>query len=205
MEVVKKGDEIIFRDGVHLVRGSDTIDATEMRTTQRRDKVTAKDKVVFKRILSTTERLVGSGTRAFYDAENGSGYIVGGFSRAHVVRTEVVSSTLTRRLDLMARRFDFDRDGRTAVATGAVYGKTVDPADGSVYEFWSDRAVYLDDEKKLVLTGKKQPRMKQSLAGAERRVLSGDMIEYSISTQRLVSRGRARTDLERPDGKRRRR
>jgi lipopolysaccharide export system protein LptA len=140
--------------------------------------------------VSSTETWKGRGAEGFYNTKTGEGYLLGKKDQAHLIRTEILSSTSTREINVLADRIDFERDASQAVATGRVYTKTIDPETKNLYEFWSDRAVYDGNGKMLTLTGNVQPRVKESAVGGTK-VITGDVITYQVEKKVFVSDGNA--------------
>ena len=165
MELLKKGEVVLFKEGVRLDRGPDSLKAREMETTNKRDKVKARGDVQFIRHMSSTETLRGFGRSGFYNTQKGEGYLQGGIRRAHLIYQEVITSTQTRRVDIYAKKIDFLRNRSKAIARHKVYGKTTDPESGDKYEFWADKAEYFGDEKKIILTGQKKTQSSTNNAG----------------------------------------
>ena len=97
-------------------------------------------------------------------------------------------------------RLDFFKNKYEAVAKERVYGKSVDERNGSIYEFWSDQAEYFGKEKKLVLTGETQPRVKQTEGKSEKRV-TGDKIIYYIDSRDFIAEGDAKAVFYDPEAK----
>lgn len=190
MELLEKGEKVLFRKGVRLVRGIDTVEANEMVTNKGRDRVTATGNVRLHRNVSSTETWRGRGQEGFYDTKTGEGYLLGKKDQAHLTRTEILSSTTTRELNVLADRIDFSENAARAVAQGRVYAKTIDPETSNLYEFWSDHAVFDNHEKILTLTGKKQPLVKESAEG-ETKTITGDVITYQVEQKVFVSDGNA--------------
>ncbi len=190
MELLDKGDRVLFRDNVRMERGTDVVQANEMVTTKMRDKITATGNVRLFRAVSSTESWRGRGQKGYYDTKTGEGYLFGQKEQAHMTRTEVLSSTTTREINVLADRIDFDREASKAVATGRVYTKTIDPDTKNLYEFWAERAVYNGNEKTLVLSGEEQPRVKES-GGDGTKVITGDVITYKVEQKVFVSDGDA--------------
>lgn len=190
VELLNQGETILFTGGVQLVRGSDTLHADQMKTNKTREKVHAQGNVRLFRRVSPEETWKGFGESGFYDTKTGTGYLLEGKQKAHLIRNEILSSTITRRVDLFAARFDFSKEKSHAIATGSAYGKTTDPANGDVYEFWSDQADYYGTDRRVVLSGSRQPRLVQT-APDQISTLTGDVITYDINTQVLMSVGQA--------------
>jgi lipopolysaccharide export system protein LptA len=191
MELVNKGDEALFTGGVTLERGADTLLSREMRTNRARDKINVKGNIRMTRHVSSTETWKAFGDTGFYSTKDGAGYLIGTAKRAHVTRTEIVSSTETRVMDIFADRIDFVREGQRTFAQGNVYGKTIDPKTGDVMEFHSQEAEHLGDEGRVTLTGKtEKPVLTQAGVKGTKRV-TGKTIIYYIDTRRLVSKDSA--------------
>jgi lipopolysaccharide export system protein LptA len=190
MELLDKGEKILFRDGVKLTRGTDVVTAKEMLTTKERDKVTATGNVKLFRTVSSTENWKGTGSEGFYNTRTGDGYLVKKKNKAELMRTEVISSTVTRHMNVFADRIDFAKESSKAVATGRVYGKTVDPDTNNLYEFWSDRAHYDGSGKKIILSGDSPSRVRET---GERgiRNITGNVITYFMDTKKFISDGDA--------------
>jgi lipopolysaccharide export system protein LptA len=190
MELLNQGDQVRFEGGVTLERGNDILRAAEMVTNKTRDKVNVKGDVRLLRRMPNNESWKGYGATGFYDTKSGGGYLQGGKERAHIVHVEVISSTQTRRTDLYAKRFDFKNKGASAVGNGNVYGTVTDPQTGDMYEFWSDRADYDGDSRKIVLSGARQPLVKQTGTGPTR-TIRGDTVTYFVEQRRMISEGNA--------------
>jgi lipopolysaccharide export system protein LptA len=187
MELVDKGKEVLFSGGVKLVRGTDTMLAREMRTNQTRDKVNVKGNVRLTREASSTDTWKAFGDLGFYNTKDGTGYLIGTAKRAHVTRTEVVTSTITRLTEIFADRIDFVREGQRAFARGNVYGKTVDPKTGDVYEFQSAEADHFGDDGRVVLRGGPEQPVITSTGPKGTRRVTGKTLIYYIDARRLVS------------------
>lgn len=191
MEMVDKGQEVRFTGGVKLSRGTDTLVSREMRTNRTRDKVNVKGDVRLTRNASSTETWKAFGDSGFYDTKDGTGYLIGTVKRAHVTRTEVLSSTQTRLTDIYADRINFYREGDRAFAQGNVYGKTIDPKTGDVFEFHSQEAEHLGNEGKVTLTGPtEKPVLTQRTPKGTKRI-TGKTIIYYIEQRRLISKNSA--------------
>jgi lipopolysaccharide export system protein LptA len=190
MELLNKGENLLFSGGVTLERGDDILTAEEMESTSKRDKVKARGNVEFLRHMSGTEKLKGYGKTGTYDNKSGEGTLVGEAGKAHVIYYDVLSSTLTRKMDIYATRFDFSQSRSSSAATGMVYGITVDPETDDTYEFWAERADYLGQEKKLVLSGMPPPRIQQ-VNGEKRSDVRGNIIIYYMDSKRMISEGDA--------------
>jgi lipopolysaccharide export system protein LptA len=195
MEFLNKGAEVLFTGGVHLVRGTDDIKASEMRTNKERDKVTAKGDVKLFRQTSATETWRAFGDSGFYDTQSGQGYLKGKRRRqAKLVREEVVTSTITRTIVLFADRIDFSKEPQRAYAVGHVHGETTDPKTGDNYEFDAHEAEYRGDDKRVVLFGKPRPIVNQPNGPKAKRV-TGDRIIYYVDERRMIAEGSARAVL----------
>ncbi len=197
MELINKGQEVVFSGGVKMTQATDVLTAREMRTTQNRDKISAKGDVKLFRQVSATETWKGSGEKGAYDANSGMGTLWGGKDPAFINKTEIVSSTMTRSVDLWADQIDFFRDNKMAKAVGRAQGKTVDPQTNDQYEFWSDQAVYDGKGKVLVLTSKTRARILQTGQTSKREVF-GRMITYYVDSGRMVSDGDAQAVMVDP-------
>ncbi len=192
MEMINKGETVVFTDGVKLDRGTDRMESQEMRTNQSRDKVFVKGNVRLQRNVSSTESWKGYGDSGYYSTSEGSGYLLGSKKQqAKVVRTEILTSTSSRIITVVADRIDFFRDAKKAYAKGSVYGTTVDPENGEKYDFWSEEADFDGTAKKIVLSGPVQPLVIQT-AGASKRTLRGDKIVYFTEEKRMYSEGKSR-------------
>jgi lipopolysaccharide transport protein LptA len=190
MELLEKGEKVLFRDNVRMERGTDVVQANEMVTTKERDRITATGNVRLFREISSTETWKGRGQKGFYNTKTGEGYLIGEKEQAHLIRTEVLSSTSTREINVLADRIDFTRDTAGAVADGRVYTKTFDPDTNNLYEFWSEHAVYDGKEKKMVLSGQTQPRVRESGSDGTK-VITGDVITYRVEKKIFESDGNA--------------
>ena len=202
MELINKGESALFTDGVKLNRGPDQVESNQMRTNRERDKVTVTGNVRLLRRVSSTETWKGFGASGHYNTEEGSGYLLGdNRNQARVIHTEVLSSTASRVVTVTADRIDFLRDTKKAFAQGKVQGSTVDPDTGDKYEFWSDRAEFDGEEKKLTLTGETQPLVLHTEEAGGRRTLRGDKIVYFTDDRRMTSEGKSRAVFEGNKGK----
>lgn len=190
MELVDKGNQVIFSGGVHLVRGPDDMRATEMRTNKTRDKITAKGKVRLVRKASSTETWKGFGDVGHYETDTGTGYLLGTRKQARLIRDAVTESSATQSMDIIADRIDFSREPQRAYARGKVYGKTIDPKSGETYEFYAAEAEYRGSERRVILLGLPRPVILQTGLRKVRRV-TGDRIIYYIDERRLISEGSA--------------
>ncbi|OVE77444.1 hypothetical protein BVX98_02795 [bacterium F11] len=191
MELLNKGEVILFQNGVNMKRGRDWLKAEEMETTKNRKKVKAKGSVQLLRRISDEEKLHGFGDRGYYNTQHGKGYLIGDSKKAHLIYHQILSSTQTRRIDLYAKRIDFEKEKSKAIAKTKVYGNTIDPDSGDKYEFWADQAEYFSLEKKIVLTGRPYPKVFQTGANEEKRI-SGKTITYYVGDQRFVAEGDAK-------------
>jgi lipopolysaccharide export system protein LptA len=190
MELINKGQEVVFSGGVKMTQSTDVLTAREMRTTQNRDRITASGDVRLFRQASSTETWRGSGEKGFYDANAGLGTLWGGKDPAYINKTEVVSSTISRGVDMWGDQIDFFRESKMAKAVGRARGKTIDPETGDQYEFWSDKAVYDGKAKVLVLNSEKLSRILQTGKATKREVF-GHAITYYVDSDRMVSDGEA--------------
>jgi len=192
MELLDKGEKVMFKNGVRLERGDDVVEAQEMITTKERDRVNAYGNVKLFREVSSTETWRGRGNEGYYNTKTGEGFLVGEKEQARLIRTEVLSSTSTRELNVVADRIDFERNENQsgAVAKGRVYTKTIDPDTNNLYEFWAEEAVYDGKEKKLTLTGKKQPRVRESGVKGTKNI-RGNVIVYRVEEKIFISDGDA--------------
>ncbi|MFN0118508.1 MAG: LptA/OstA family protein [Elusimicrobiota bacterium] len=190
MELRDKGETVFFKGGVHLRRGNDTMKSQEMSTNKNRDQVTAVGHVQLFRKVSSTENWKGKGDQAYYETQNASGYLLSYEKRASLRRTEILSSTMTRVVDMFAKRFDFFKNNQFATANGHVYGKTIDSQSRSGYEFWSNKAEYDGGSKIITLSGWPFPKLVQKDA-EKTSTLVGENILYNVETQKLVSKGNA--------------
>ncbi|MBV9079775.1 MAG: hypothetical protein JO102_01505 [Elusimicrobia bacterium] len=195
MEILNKGGEAVFTGGVKLDRGTDEMRAEEMRTNRERDKISAKGNVSLFRQTSATETWRAYGESGFYDTKTGDGYLVGKKKQARVIRTEILSSTATRQIEILADRIDFAKEGQRATAKGLVYGKTVDPDTGDLYVFESDQADYQGDDKQIILTGADLMPLLTQTGPKETRRVTGEKIIYYIDSRRLISEGSAQAVL----------
>lgn len=195
MELINKGQEVVFSGGVKMTQATDVLTAREMRTTQNRDRITAKGDVRLFRQASSTETWRGSGEKGFYDANAGLGTLWGGKDPAYINKTEVVSSTITRSVDLWGDQIEFYRESKMAKAVGRARGKTRDPQTGDQYEFWAEKAVYDGKAKVLILTGEKNSRLLQTGKTTKREVF-GQAITYYVDSGRMVSDGDAKAVME---------
>jgi lipopolysaccharide export system protein LptA len=190
MEVQDRGEKVIFLGHVILDKGADRIWADRMETNKGRDKVFANGNVKLLRHMSSTETINAFGREGMYDTHSGAGFILGQKEQSHVIYSQVLSSTLTRTVDILADRFDFSRATATGTATGNVYGTTFDPETKDLYKFWSDIAVYDNVEKTIHLTGKVQPHTEQQNTGIERH-MHGNEITYFYESKKFISKGDA--------------
>ncbi len=190
MELNDKGEVVLFKDGVRLERDGDIVDARQMKTTKKRDKINASGNVKLFRKFSATETWKAFGETGYFETQTNNGYLIGGAKGAHMIRTELLSSTRTRQMDIFATRFDFSDERGHARASGKVYAKTVDPETAAQYEFWSEEADYDEKEKQIVLSGEVQSRVLQTERKGSKTV-TGDTIVYRIDTRGFTSRGRA--------------
>lgn len=196
MELLNKGDTVLFHDGVRLEREFDTLEANEMQTNKTRDKVNAQGDVRLFRQISATETWHGYGESGFYNTQNGTGFLLGdNKKKARVVHTEILTSTMSRVMNVTADRIDFSRGAKTANAKGFVQGATTDPWTGERYEFWADQADFDEENNKVTLYGAYQPIVIQSLIQG-RRTIKGDKIIYFSLEQRFRSEGNATAVFE---------
>jgi lipopolysaccharide export system protein LptA len=195
MELLNKGDKILFTGGVVLIRGNDKLTSTQMTTNKKRDKIDVAGNVRLFRRVSSTETWEATGDSGFYNTQQGSGYLIGSAQKAHVVRTEILSSTMSRVVNLYADRIDFAKAKQFATAKGGVQGKSVDPTNGDHYDFWSDQADFDGEASRITLTGEVQPLVIQTLEKG-RRVIKGDKIVYFQKDQRMISEGHAEAVFE---------
>jgi lipopolysaccharide export system protein LptA len=196
MEMINKGETVLFVDGVQLDRGTDRVQANRMETNKQRDQVKTKGNVRLFRQVSSTETWQGFGESGFYNTQNGTGYLLGeGKKKARIVHTEVLSSTVTRVVHLTADRIDFMREAKKATAKGFVQGDSVDQITGDRYEFWSDVADLDGESNKVTLYGASQPIVIQTAVEGRRRV-RGDKIVYFTESHRLSSEGNAEAVFE---------
>jgi lipopolysaccharide export system protein LptA len=196
MELLNKGDKVLFTGGVELNRGADKVLANKMTTNKKRDRVRVEGNVRLYRKISSTETWEGTGASGFYNTVHGSGYLEGAKGvKAHIVHTEILSSTSTRIVHIYADRIDFSRAPQSATATGRVEGKTVDPQTGDHFDFWAEHAFFDGTTKELTLDGTPQPVVIQTLVDG-RRVLKGDKIVYFNETQHMTSEGNAEAVFE---------
>jgi lipopolysaccharide export system protein LptA len=195
MELINKGEEVVFSHGVKMEQGTDTLTANTMRTSNNRDKITADGDVRLLRKVSSTETWHGSGEKGFYDASGGMGYLLGGKKRAAIKKVEVLTSTITRVMELWGDRIDFMRESKLTKATGHVEGKTTDPKTSDEYEFTSENAVYDGKTKILVLSGERNSSVVQKGKENKRQVW-GRTITYYVDSNRMVSDGSAQAVME---------
>ena len=190
MEVFNQVEKVVFSGGVRMERGTDILTAQTMITNKTRDKVTAEGQVVLIRHVSDTETWKGWGETGFYDTKSGAGYLIGSKKVAHVNQTEILSSTSTRVMDIFSNRFDFLKNAKQAEATGAVYGKTIDPDTLDFYEFWSEKANYDGNKRQVILSGPVPSKLRQQVK-KDVRIVKGDVITYWIDDRKLLSDGNA--------------
>lgn len=196
MELLNKGETVLFTGGVELNRGIDRVLANQMKTNKQRDQVTAEGNVRLYRHVSSTETWEGSGDTGFYNTKQGAGYLLGRkTAQAHISHTEILSSTMTRVIHLYGDRIDFSRSPQQVIATGHVAGNTIDPETGDHFDFWADRALFDGDQHAVTLTGESQPIAIQTLQTG-RRVIKGDKITYFHQSQRMISDGHAQAVFE---------
>jgi lipopolysaccharide export system protein LptA len=200
MELLNKGEKVLFTGGVELNRGSDRILAKRMTTNKGRDKVTAEGNVRLFRNVSSTETWRGAGATGFYNTKQGVGYLEGTSAvKSHIVHTEILSSTMTRVVHIYADRIDFSRSPQQATATGRVEGTGVNPETGDHFRFWAEKAFFDGDKSELTLTGPPQPVVIQKLETG-RRTIKGDTIIYFNQDQRMISTGHAEAVFEDVNG-----
>jgi lipopolysaccharide export system protein LptA len=191
MELVNQGESVLFTNGVRLDHGTDQLKSERMRTNKTRDKVDAAGNVRLFRQVSSTETWNGFGESGFYDTKAGSGYLMGSKNDpAHLIRTEILTSTSSRVMHLYAHRIEFYREPQRTIATGQVRGSTMDPQTLDQSEFWSDQADFDGAAKAVTLTGAVQPRVRQQ-NGLNEKTVTGDKIVYSTESQRFLSDGHA--------------
>ncbi len=191
MELLDRGEEVLFTGKVKLERGTDVIKAGWMKTSKYKDKVNAKGNVELLRTMPDGEKVKAYGDEAFYNAETGQGHILGTKKKkSHVIYSQVVSATATRTLDMYAHRFDFSENTSTGTARGAVYGISPDVQTGTPYEFWSEKADLDNQKKNIHLTGETQPKVRQAIDNGSRTIV-GDSIVYSYETKKFEANGRA--------------
>ncbi len=196
MELLNKGDTVRFSGGVRLNRGTDQLISENMQTNHERDKVYAQGDVKLFRKVSSTETWQAFGDKGFYDTQVGSGTLWGkGVKRARVVHTEVLSSTMSRVVNLRADRIDFYRETKRAYAQGTVSGEAVNPENGERFEFQSEIADFDGDKKIITLSGKTQSTAVQYTKEG-RRTVTGDKIVYYTELKRMKSEGHARAVFE---------
>ena len=191
MELVDRGESVLFKGDVKLERGTDVIKADWMQTSKYKDKINAKGQVELQRFMPDGEKIKAFGDTAFFNSKSGEGYILGSRKKlSHVIYTQVVSSTASKTLDMYAKRFDFSENATTGTASGTVYGKSPDEESGMPYEFWSDQADLDNQSKSIRLTGIVQPKVKQAFPGGNR-TITGDTIVYSYEAKKFQAQGRA--------------
>ncbi len=196
MELVNKGESVVFSEGVQLDRGGDQLKAKKMKTNRDRSQIYAEGNVQLFRQVSATETWHAYGESGYYDTKAGGGYLTGPEkNKAHVIHTEIITSTSSRVVHLYAYRIDFFREVKNAFAKGAVHGSTVDPSTGEQYEFWSDEANFEGAKNTLTLTGSPQPVVIQTLATGKRTV-KGDKIVYNTELKTMASEGNAEAIFE---------
>jgi lipopolysaccharide export system protein LptA len=196
MELINKGDKVLFTDGVELNRGGDRLIANKMTTNKKRDKITAEGNVRLFRKISSTETWEAKGVTGFYNTKDSSGYLEGSAKgKAEVKHTTVFSSTSTRVIEIYADRIEFQRLAQQATAIGRVEGQTVDPETGDHFDFWCEHAFFDGKSRQIVLTGSPQPRVIQTLLEG-RRTIRGDKIVYFHESQRMISEGNAQAVFE---------
>ncbi len=191
MTLLDKGESVQFSDGVQLDRGTDRLIAARMVTNKAREKIKAFGNVKLFRKLDNGEEWRGFGAEGFYDTKTGVGFLLGKAKQAHIVYVQVLSSTATRQIDIFAEKFDFFKINDMGIASGRVYGKTVDPETGDLYEFWAEKAVYEREKGTIVLTGEPQPLVTQKI-GKETKKVQGDVVTYSLNEKKFISEGRSR-------------
>lgn len=194
MELIDKGEVVLFKGGVTLRRGNDVLQAAQMRTTRKKDRISANGNVRLFRRLSSTQTLKGYGQNGFYNSKTGDGYLVRGRKPARLIFVEVLSSTRTRRTDIFSDRIDFEQNPMRALATGSVYGKTIDPDTSEVYEFWSDRGEYKQSDSTVVLSGEPKPVVRLSKGDTYKRI-TGKTIIYNVKDQRFSAEGATKAVL----------
>lgn len=195
MELLNKGQEVLFTKGVRLERGKDIIEAQQMKTDKSRKKIFASGKVKLFRKNSSTESWKGQGDTGFYNTESGEGYLVGNSKPAFVTRTEIVSSTQSRTVDLWAHQIDFFEQHQQAEANGNVTGQFVDPETMDKYEFLSDRAKFDGKTNELILSGETLPSVTQNSLSSRRRIV-GETITYNSQSRKMVSEGQSQVVME---------
>ncbi len=196
MELLNKGEKVLFTGGVELNRGTDKVLAQKMTTNKKRDQVAVKGDVRLFRRVSSTETWEGAGDSGFYSTQLGSGYLMGANGvKSSIVHTEILSSTITRVVHIYGDHIDFSRTPQQATATGRVVGKTIDPQSGDHFDFWSDHAFFDGQANEITLSGTPQPLVIQTLEKG-RRVMKGDKIIYFNQSQRMISEGNAEAVFE---------
>src|SRR5690349_18993757 len=93
MELLNKGESVLFKGDVVLERGTDVIKAERMETSKFKDKVRAKGKVELIRSMPNGDKLKAYGEEAFYNAKAGDGYIFSERKPSHVIYHQVITST----------------------------------------------------------------------------------------------------------------
>lgn len=191
MELLDKGERVIFKGGVTLERGGDVLKAREMTTNKRRDKVVAVGDVQLFRRVSSTETFRAFGDRGRYDTNLGQGQLEGKSKPAHLVHTVVASTAGARIVHIYASTIDFSNKDQKAVARGAVRGSTTDPETKEEYKFWSETAEWEGQQRKVTLSGTPLPLVKQT-AGTESKTITGQRIVYFIDGKQVISEGSAK-------------
>jgi len=201
MELLNKGETVVFSDGVSLVRSSDTLTADKMVTDKERDKIHAYGDVCLHRKMNDGESWKGYGAEGFYDTKPGTGFLLGKGKQAHLIYNQVLSSTETRKIDLFADRVDFSNPSQIGYAKGNVYGRTVDPGTSDLYEFWSQNAELDKQKNVIILSGRVQPLVTQT-KGDEKKNIRGDVITYYIDSKKFVAEGKSQAVFFNPPKRR---
>jgi lipopolysaccharide export system protein LptA len=170
MEIINKGESMIFSGGVKMLRGDDIVESETMKTNKTRDKIFAEGNVRLFRKTSSTETWQGFGKNGYFDNQSGSAYLTGNGKQAHVIRTEILSSTSSRVTDIYADRIDIFKAKETAKAQGQVSGIGVDPDTKDKFQFNSDVADYDGKLKTLILSGSSQSTLTQTSIDAKRTI-----------------------------------
>jgi lipopolysaccharide export system protein LptA len=149
MEIIKSGQTVIFTGNSKVVRGDSVLTADKITQDKVNNRVDAEGKVNFKTITRDKEPVSGKAGKITYRPEDG----LGEFSSGRPEIWYYVKDT-TSPVHLLADTITFDQKKEEIYANG-----TVEILTSSACAY-APSAVFMQKDKKVLLTGQKQqPRL----------------------------------------------
>jgi len=204
MEVLEKGDVLIFEGNVRVRRGTDELRANIVKSYEKEYRIEAYGKVKLERYTREGEKWEIWGDRGIWSKIVSSGTIWGDQKQVRILRT--LRDNPDDKLKIKAWRLDIREKSISTISEGTfratawrnvyiVHHRLTETGKNKKIEetkTWSRKCHFEGDL--VTLTGGfggKMPRVLQIVSG-EKRYLTGERIIYDVSKKSLVAEGQAK-------------